>query len=307
MIIVFGSNVLDLFFDRPDLPARDTAVFLDSHVEAAGGKGANQAVAAAAAESEVRFFGALGDGGHGRQMYKNLARRGVDVSGITFLDEPSGLACIFVDKTDGTHRIVVSQGANLLARQDTIPDQLLVEDAVLLLQGELPMAETEALIVRAKARGARCVMNFAPATQDLSQQVLRNLDVLIVNRHEADLLQDKQGFVADDMRDFVRIVYERFGLDSVVTMGAEGCVACCGGAVMHVTSLPIDPVDTVGAGDAQAGFFAAALEQGEDFKTALRWGAVAGALACTQMGAQAAVPTRVDVLARCGEITVEVV
>lgn len=165
MIVVFGSNVLDLFFHTPDLPPRDQARFLDTHNEAPGGKGQNQAVAAAKAGAKVYFSGALGKGGHGRQMFDNLVNCGVDASGIRFLEDcPSGLATIFVDEKDGTHRIIVSQGANLKAKQEWIPEHLLSHDTTVLVQGELPIAETEALLVRAKKVGARSIMNFAPAT-----------------------------------------------------------------------------------------------------------------------------------------------
>ena len=161
MIIVFGSNVLDMFFDCVDLPAKDTAIFIDEHLQQPGGKGANQAIAAARAGSEVRFFGALGSGGHGRLMYKNLAQNDVDVSAMEFVDTPSGLATIFVDESDGTHKVVVSKGANLKARQETVPDKILNKDTTLLLQGELPMSETQALIKRAKDKGCQIIQSCA--------------------------------------------------------------------------------------------------------------------------------------------------
>lgn len=302
MIIVFGSNVLDLFFDQPNLPPRDTALFVDTHQEAPGGKGANQAVAAARAGSEVRFFGALGEGGHGRQMYKNLAKCGVDVSGIEFLDMPSGLATIFVDETDGTHRIVVSQGANLKARQETVPDKILNDKAILLLQGELPIQETENLIGRAKKNGATTVLNFAPATAKLSDNLLNNLDYIIVNEHEAELLGKQLGLDTDDKHAFSALLKTKFDLTCIVTLGPEGCIVCEEGNSIQVPSLKIKAIDTVGAGDAHAGYFCAALDQGESFETALTWACVAGSLACTSLGAQSAVPEKSDVMERMKEI-----
>ena len=297
MIVVFGSNVLDIFFDLENLPPKDTARFLDSHEEAAGGKGSNQAVAAARAGSEVRFYGALGDGGHGRQMYKSLAKNGIDVSGIEFLEMPSGLATIFVDETDGTHRIVVSQGANLKARQETIPDAILEKKNVtLLVQGELPIKETEDLIKRAKAKGARTVMNFAPATAELSQDLLESLDVLIVNEHEADLLGKTLNVDSTLKADFVKELHEKFNLITVVTLGPDGSIMCTEDGIVKVPSLKIKPIDTVGAGDAHAGYFCAALDQGNDIETALKWASVAGSLACTSLGAQSALPEKDSVL-----------
>lgn len=231
MIVVFGSNVLDLFFHLADLPPRDTALHVESHVEAPGGKGANQAVAAARAGAEVRFFGAVGDGGHGRQMYKNLATNKVDVSGLEVLEGvPSGLATIFVDDVDGTHKVVVSQGANKKARQETIPDKLLGKDTIVLVQGELAISETETLIARAKAKGARSVMNFAPADAQLSATLLNNLDIMIVNEHEAELLGKQHNIDASDKMAFATALYNKFNLTTIVTLGPMGrCAAAMTG------------------------------------------------------------------------------
>lgn len=304
MIVVFGSNVLDLFFDMADLPARDTAIHVDSHVEAPGGKGANQAVAAARAGAEVRFFGAVGDGGHGRQMYKNLATNKVDVSGLEVLEGvPSGLATIFVDPKDGTHKVVVSQGANKRARQETIPDKLLNKDTIVLVQGELAMSETEALIARAKKKGARSVMNLAPAS-NISAQALHDLDIIVVNEYEAELLGKQHGIDATDKFSFVSAVYNKFKLTTIVTLGPEGAVCCGADGLMTVPSLKITPVDTIGAGDAFVGYLCASLDKGQPMSDALRYAAVAGSLACTKMGAQIAIPYPEEVPAYLDRITV---
>ena len=296
MIIVFGSNVLDIFFEQPNLPPKDTALFLDSHQEAPGGKGANQAVAAARAGAEVRFFGALGEGGHGRQMFKNLSKCGVDVSGIQFLEMPSGLATIFVDETDGTHRVVVSQGANLKAKQSTIPDTLLNDKTIVLLQGELPIEETERLIVRAKKRGAQTVLNFAPATAQLSENLLNNLDYIIVNEHEANLLGKALDLDTANKADFSKTLKSKYNLTTIITLGPDGSVVCTEEETINIPSLKIKPIDTIGAGDAHAGYFCAALDQGKSFETALKWASVSGSLACTSIGAQSAVPEKIDVM-----------
>lgn len=291
MIVVFGSNVLDLFFDLADLPPRDTALHVDSHVEAPGGKGANQAVAAARAGAEVRFFGAVGEGGHGRQMYKNLATNKVDVSGLEMLEGvPSGLATIFVDEKDGTHKVVVSQGANKKARQASIPDKLLTKDSIVLVQGELAIAETEALIARAKKNGARSVMNFAPAEAQLSTQLLNNLDVMIVNEHEAELLGKQHNIDASDKLSFATELYNKFKLTTIVTLGPDGAVCCGDNGLMSVNSLKITPADTIGAGDAFVGYLCASLDKRLPMAEALRHAAVAGSLACTKVGAQVAIP-----------------
>ena len=296
MIIVFGSNVLDLFFHTPDLPPRDQNRFLDSHDEAPGGKGSNQAVAAAKAGARVYFSGALGKGGHGRQMYDNLVENNVDVSGIRFLkDVPSGLATIFVDETDGTHRIVVSNGANIKAKQEWIPDHLLNEDVIVLVQGELPMEETEKLLERAKKLGARTVMNFAPATARLTDNALHNLDYIVLNEHEADSVAQQQGMDSFDKKQFAKALFDKFKVSTIITLGPDGSICASEEGFVCAPALKIKAIDTVGAGDAFVGYFTASLDKGETLKEALRCGAVAGSLACTKVGAQTAVPAAHEV------------
>lgn len=306
MIIVFGSNVLDLFFHTPDLPPRDQNRFLDSHDEAPGGKGANQAVAAAKSGAKVYFAGALGKGGHGRQMYDNLVENDVDVTGIRFLkDSPSGLATIFVDETDGTHRIVVSHGANLKAKQEWIPDHLLNPDAMVLVQGELPIKETEELLVRAKKLGARTVMNFAPATSLLTAEALHNLDYIVLNEHEADAIARQQNMDSSDKIAFATALFSKFNVITIVTLGPDGAVCASSEGVLKVPSLKVKAIDTVGAGDAFVGYFTASLDKGQSLKESLRFAAVAGSLACTKVGAQTAVPSAFEVSSYLKDVEVD--
>lgn len=301
MIVVFGSNVLDLFFQQENLPPKDKALFLDSHVEQPGGKGANQAIAAARAGAEVKFYGALGEGGHGRQMYKNLAQNGVDISGIQFFDMPSGLATIFVDETDGTHRIVVSQGANLEAKQDTVPDTVLNEKTVLLVQGELPIAETEKLIERVKKAGGKTVMNFAPAIQPLSENLLNNLDIIVLNEYEAEAVGNQHEMPVKDKTALAMELHERFSLTTIITLGGEGSITAANGQSFATPALAIKPIDTVGAGDAFTGYICAALDRGESIENAVYEAGIAGSLTCTKIGAQTALPFKEEILAEMGK------
>lgn len=290
MITVFGSNVLDQFFQAPDLPAHDTALHLDDHVEQPGGKGANQAVACAKAGAQVNFFGAVGDGGHGRQMYKNLSLYGINVSGLKVLpDERSGLACIFVDERDGTHKVVVSQGANKKIKAEWVPDSVIGKGSILLVQGEIKIAETEALCQRAKANGAMTVMNLAPVVK-LSESMLKSLDYLIVNEHEAELLGADVGVDAADKMDFAINMYRKYGVGMIVTLGPEGAVCCYQGNIITVGALKVKAVDTIGAGDAFVGYFCAGMDKGKAITDALREASIAGSLACTKIGAQVALP-----------------
>lgn len=304
MITVFGSNVLDLFFQAADLPAHDTAMHLDSHVEQPGGKGANQAVACAKAGAQVNFFGAVGDGGHGRQMYKNLASFGINVSGLKVLsDETSGLACIFVDESDGTHKVVVSQGANKKIKAEWVPDSAVSNDTILLMQGEVKIEETEALSLRAKRNGARTVINLAPVVK-LSESFLRSLDFLIVNEHEAEVLGADISVGADDKVQFSKDMFSKYGVSTIVTMGPNGAVCCNAGDMLSVQALKVKAVDTIGAGDAFVGYFCAALDNGRSVEDALRDASIAGSLACTKIGAQSALPTQDEVHQYSSQVTV---
>lgn len=290
MITVFGSNVLDLFFQTADLPPHDTALHLDSHIEQPGGKGANQAVACAKAGAQVFFFGAVGDGGHGRQMYKNLASYGINVSGLKVLpDETSGLACIFVDEADGTHKVVVSQGANRKIKAEWVPDSAMPKGSILLVQGEIKIAETESLCIRAKKNGATTIMNLAPVVS-LSDTILKNLDYLIVNEHEADLLGKQLGCPTEDKLAFAKVMADKYGVSLVVTLGPDGAICALSDKIITVNALTVKAVDTIGAGDAFVGYFCAGLDAGQAVEDALRSAAVAGSLACTEIGAQTALP-----------------
>ena len=294
MIIVFGSNVLDMFFHTANLPEHDTAVHLDSHMEAPGGKGANQAVAAARAGAKVRFFGALGEGGHGRQMYKNLALNNIDVSGIEFTETPSAVAAIFVDPNDGTHRVIVSQGANKLARQDQIKDEDLGPQTILLLQGELALTETEQLIKRGKAKEAKVIVNLAPIAP-LSLDALEDVDVLIVNEHEAEGLGKLHGWETLDKTAFGKELSKKFKLTVIMTLGSKGTMCIQDEEVSYVSTLKIQPVDTIGAGDAFCGYFAAGIDHGLSLEESLKRGSIAGALTCTKVGAQSALPYAAEI------------
>lgn len=302
MIIVFGSNVYDIFFHVTDLPEKDQALFLDTHAQAPGGKGQNQAVAAAIAGSHVQFFGAVGQGAHARSLLKNLEDKGIDTSGVKQCDHPTGVAAIFVDP-DGTHKVVVSKGANSHVSQETIADSHLGDETTLVLQGELPMSETETLIGRAKEKKARTVMNLAPY-HPISEEALHNLDYIILNEYEADALAKQLDMSSFNKEAFAKDMALRFDVTCIVTLGGNGSVCSDGKKMMLVSALNIRPVDTIGAGDAYTGYFAAAIDMGKSLEDALKWGAVAGSLACTKIGAQEALPQEADVAARIGDIII---
>jgi len=303
MIIVFGSNVVDLFFHVKDLPEMDQAVHIAAHSEAPGGKGQNQAVAAARAGASVRFFGALGDGAHGRSLIENLQDNKINTSGIQiFKDHPTSVATIFVDDATGKHRVVVSQGANAYAVQSEISDDLLTKETVLLLQAELKLQETATLIARAKSRGCKSViLNLAPP-KALTPEMIANINILVMNEHEAAFLAKHLNIAGDNYEDMARAFNKAYGVTPIITLGEAGAVGFDGATMHKVPALKIKAVDTLGAGDAFCGILAACIDDDMPLPEAMRYASVAGSLACTKKGAQTALPTMAEVEAKLAEL-----
>lgn len=286
MIVVFGSLIADLLFAVPQLPrAGETAVGRD-YVVAAGGKGGNQALAAARDGATVAMAGAIGRDGFAAIVLSGLQSAGVDLAHVRAEHAPTGAAAVGVD-AQGNNQIMVAAGANALARAEQVPDALLGPGNLLLLQMELDRAQTEALIARARARGCRIMLNLAPALP-IAETALGAVDWLLVNEVEAAALA-RQLRLSDASPSSLAAAV---GVTVIATYGAQGAVACEAGQLLRVPALPVEVVDTTGAGDAFAGVLAAGLDRGLPIEQALRRAAVAGSLSCTARGAQGALPER---------------
>ena len=289
MIIVFGSLNADFVFTVETLARPGETVLASDLNIMAGGKGGNQALAAAKAGGDVRMVGAVGQDGNADIALSGLRQAEVDLSSLASVERPTGMATIMVDQA-GENSIAVFPGANDAAHADQVSDEQLTADTTLLLQMEVPRPQIEALIHRARARSVRTILNLAPAGKT-ALSALRSLDILIVNETEfamvASLLELK---ASDPTEAAIPHLSEALGTSVIVTLGANGVSAAHEGETFHQPALPIEPVDTVGAGDAFAGAFAAALDTGQPFRDALKFGAIAGALTCTKIGAQTALP-----------------
>jgi len=303
-IIVFGSNILDMFFEVRDFSffsqsgvGAEDALHFRTHKQEPGGKGANQAVAAAKAGAKVKFYGALGKGAHARFILDNFRSHKINTRGIIQTDEPTGCAAIFT-KPDGKHKIIVSQGANGEARADQIPDSVLNARTILLLQAELNPVENQKLMQRGKKAGAQIILNIAPA-KPIDAKTLACVDYLIVNEPEAEALAQHLEIDASDLAQAAQTIAKRFSLMCIVTLGEKGSLAFSSEMEnpIHTPALAIKVKDTVGAGDAFAGAFAAALAKELSPEIALRHAAVAGSLACRNFGAQTALPTEEEIIA----------
>ena len=278
MILVFGSINVDLVAPVPHLPQPGETVLGGDYALLPGGKGANQALAARRAGSEVVLAGAIGRDTFASIALSLLRRDGVDTRLVRELDRPTGCAAIMVSAA-GENTIAVSPGVNSETRSDWVPDELLDLRTIVVAQMEVPFDETESLIRRARMRGARCLLNLSPALS-IDLGLLSEIDLLVTNEREAVTLGPDPVGLARRLRR---------GL--VVTRGPAGAlVLLADGSRLEVPALSVDPVDTTGAGDTFVGVLAAALNSGSSFEKALLRASAAAGLACLAYGAQTAMP-----------------
>ncbi len=277
---MFGSINVDLLFRVEALPRPGETVLCPSYEVAAGGKGANQATAAARGGATVRMIGQVGDDGFGHFARQAMALAGVDCTHVLTSGTATGVAVIGVDRA-AENQIIVASGANRDTHAGQVADADLAAGVTLLCQNEVPPEATFALLERAKARGARTVLNLAPAGA-APPRVLRSLDVLVVNEVEGRAAAGLSEVA--DVAAFAGDLAQRHRLTCVVTLGAKGALAIGPEGGQRVAALPVEPVDTTGAGDAFVGVLAAALDQGHELGMALRRASVAAGLACTGAG-----------------------
>ena len=296
MVVVFGSINLDLVTRVERFPAPGETLSGSEFATHAGGKGGNQALAAARAGAKVQMYGAVGRDTFAGPATALLDAGGVDLRGVATVDAPTGCATILVD-AKGENSIVVVAGANARVDAQAVPDSALASDALLVLQQEVPAEANATLIARARSLGARIVLNAAPA-RALAPELLREIDALIVNESEAAALAATLGCPTLPEA-FASAVTSQFAeLTVIVTLGAAGVLCRVRGESLHIAAPDVNVVDTTGAGDAFVGALAAGLDGGAALADALRLAVAAGSLACTMHGAQSALPdrTRIDAL-----------
>jgi ribokinase len=288
MIVIFGSINLDLIFNVPAIPNPGETVLGPSTRIEPGGKGANQAVAAARDGATVILAGAIGRDALGDAALPLLRQAGVNLDRVRQVEASTGCAAITVDPA-GNNAIAVGSGANLSAVASQVEDALFGAAATLVLQMELPPAETAGLIVRARAAGARIVLNLAPAAA-LPQQALQAVDVLVVNETEAVWLAAHLGAeaTAAALRDRLA------GIAVVLTRGGGGADVASREATWHQPAEQIVPVDTTAAGDCFVGVLAHRLDRGETLRSAVQRASIAAALCCTRHGSQGSIPTQAE-------------
>ncbi|MFG2608423.1 ribokinase [Streptomyces sp. NPDC048514] len=292
-LLVVGSANADLVMDVERRPAAGETVLGGDLAVHPGGKGANQAVAAARLGARTALLARVGDDGHGRLLLDSLRAAGVDTAGVLVGGAPTGVALITVDPS-GDNSIVVSPGANsrLAASDVQEAERLLRASRVVSAQLEIPL-ETVVEAVRNLPPGGRFVLNPSPP-RPLPSEVLAACDPLIVNEHEARvLLGDAR--TSGDPEDWARLLLAEGPRSVVVTLGAEGALVCDGSGVTRVPSVRVDAVDTTGAGDAFTAALAWRLGSGAALAEAAAYAARVGAAAVTRRGAQESYPTAEEV------------
>jgi ribokinase len=290
MITVFGSINMDLIATTAELPKPGETVAGSSFSTAAGGKGANQALAARRGGSAVRMAGAVGSDTFAEPALAMLKEAGADLSAVLRADEPTGTALILVGGT-GENMIAVIPGANGTITADDAVKAVRDMSAgdILMLQLEIPAPAVEAALRSAREKGVTTMLNTAPFTAD-AERLAALADIVVANETEFDALAGGNAETSAERIDALRQRHARHKQTFVVTLGGEGVVAIHEGELLSAKGLTIEPVDTVGAGDTFCGYLAASLDQGLSFTDALRRAAVAGSLACLTRGAQPSIP-----------------
>ncbi|MEV5144043.1 ribokinase [Streptomyces sp. NPDC052727] len=292
-LLVVGSANADLVIGVERRPAAGETVLGGDLAVHPGGKGANQAVAAARLGAATALLARVGDDGHGRLLLDSLRAAGADTVGVLVGGAPTGVALITVDPS-GDNSIVVSPGANsrLLPADVRAAAGVLRASRVVSAQLEIPL-ETVVEVVRNLAPGTRFVLNPSPP-RELPAEVLAACDPLVLNEHEARVVLG-DSCASDAPEDWARLLLAEGPRSVVVTLGAQGALVADGSGVTRVPSVKVDAVDTTGAGDAFTAALAWKLGSGADLADAAAYAARVGAAAVTRRGAQESYPTAEEV------------
>jgi ribokinase len=293
VIITIGSINLDLISTVARLPRPGETIPATGFRTAPGGKGANQALAARRAGSAVQMVGAVGRDAFAAEATELLSQAGVDLSAVHPVDATTGTATILVDNS-GENVIVVAAGANGALRPDNLAAIGMKGGDVVLLQHEVPLATVEAALRAADAAGATAILNTAPFISEATP-LLALAAIVVANETEFDLYAEAMDLEGDSRQARMEAFHRRTGKTLIVTLGADGALGVTANGAIQVPTIPIKPVDTVGAGDTFCGVLAAGLHEGLAWEQAMRRAAVAGALACLKAGAQPSIPTAAEI------------
>lgn len=295
-VVVLGSMNMDLVATVARMPAEGETIMGDAFRTTPGGKGANQAVAAARLGADVRMVGRVGNDSFGPALLDGLRGHGIDVSSVAVdASNSTGIAMILLEP-NGKNRIVAVYGANMACDEEQLQSaRVAMEGAdVLMLQLEVPMALSLAAAEYARSEGIRVVWDPAPA-RELPTEVFAAADILTPNQSEAEMLTGAPVVDRTSAETAARAILARGTSVAIVKLGADGLVYASTEGVFHLPAHDVNVVDSVAAGDAFGGGLAVGLAEGKTLREAISLGMAAGALAVTRSGAQDAMPSRAEV------------
>ena len=295
-ILVVGSINMDLVVQTPRHPAVGETILGTSFHTYPGGKGANQAIAAARLGADVQIFGCVGDDEFGQTLLQNLTENRVDTRLMIQTGQvSSGTALITVD-SKGSNSIIVVPGANHEITTSGIDqlDEALAEVGLILMQFEIPLQVVWSMVEIARSRHIPVILNPAPAHQ-IPKQVLNGLDYLVPNEVELNLLTGISTDSLVNIQKAANVLLERGVKNVVITRGSQGCYFKNSREEIILPAHEVTSVDSTAAGDAFIGGFASALIKGQDIAKCLSIGMAAGAIAVTKPGAQTSLPTQAEI------------
>lgn len=296
-IAVLGSLNMDLIARCSNLPRAGETITADSLSEVAGGKGANQAVAAARLGAEVTMMGRVGDDAFASRLRENLEREGIDTSCVsTVASCSSGVALIAVEHS-GENSIIVVPGANgRLSVDDVLAGELAIQASdTLMLQLEIPIDSVLAAIKIARVSGISIILDPAPAPSNFPPELF-DVNVLCPNQSEASAILGREVRSIADAEQAAVEFNHRGVKCAIITLGKQGAVVSHEGTVRAVKPFEVETIDTTAAGDAFAGAFAVRTAQGDSIDDAVRFACAAGAIAASRVGAQPSLPTHDEVI-----------
>ena len=298
LILVVGSVNMDLVVRAPQIPAPGQTVLGNNFVTTPGGKGANQAIAAARLGGRCCFLGRLGDDSYGRALLANMRAEGIDCAAVmTTRDTPTGVAVIIVDD-QGENSIVVASGANFHMTPDDVfsRQDLFEQAAVVVLQLELPLPTVLAAVELSRRHDCKVILDPAPAPPRMPAELFK-VHIISPNASEAEALTGKK-IVEERLAKVVASdLIARGASAAVLKLGPQGSmVVTAGGDIRSLPAFKVAIEDTTAAGDAFTGALAVAVAEGTHLAEAARFANAAGALACTKLGAQSAMPSRAEVI-----------
>lgn len=296
-ILIVGSSNTDMVIKTQKFPSPGETILGGKFLMNAGGKGANQAVAAARTGGKVTFVGKIGNDIFGRQAVQQLKEEGIDVDFVSVdVENPSGVALITVD-SKGENSIVVAPGSNgtLSSGDFDKASGVLDESEFVLLQLEIPILTVEHIAEMAARKHKKVVLNPAPAAR-LSDELLRNISIITPNESEAELLTGVKVTDEQSALKAANLLHDKGVETVIITMGAAGAFLLADGKHDIISAPRVEPVDTTAAGDTFNGALVVALSEGKSIRESIAFANQAAAISVTRIGAQSSVPYRKEII-----------